>query len=99
VAGLECWSSFAGIDWGGQHHQLCVVDNTGRRQTQLRVAHDVAGLDELDREMRRFADRLPVAVERSEGLLIEHLQQRGHVVSRSPRGSRRGLGSATRSPR
>jgi hypothetical protein len=39
----EQWLAFAGIDWGGEHHQLCVVDNTGRRQTQLRVTHDVAG--------------------------------------------------------
>jgi transposase len=82
----ECWSSFAGIDWGGQHHQLCIVDDTGRPLSQLRVSHDVAGLAELDRHMRKFADRLPVAIERSEGLLVEHLQRRGHsVFAVSPR--------------
>lgn len=74
------WQWFAGIDWGGQHHQLCVVDQAGRRQQQIRVAHDVAGLAELDREMGCFGDRLPVAIERSEGLLVEHLQGRGHLV-------------------
>jgi transposase len=71
---------FAGIDWGGEHHQLCVVDDTGKRLLQQRVAHDVAGLAELDRQLRRFGDRLPIAVERSEGLLIEHLQAAGHAI-------------------
>ncbi len=38
---------FAGIDWGGHEHQLCVVDADGRTQLELRVNHDVAGLKEL----------------------------------------------------
>jgi transposase len=76
----DLWPVFAGIDWGGEHHQLCVVDKTGRRQTQVRVTHDVAGLGDLDGELRRFGERLPIAVERSEGLLVEHLQAIGHVV-------------------
>jgi Transposase len=76
----ECWSSFAGIDWGGEHHQLCIIDDAGRRKSQLRVTHDVTGLADLDREMCRFADHLPVAIERSEGLLVEHLHRRGHLV-------------------
>ena len=74
------WTFFAGIDWGGDHHQLCVVDGHGDRLAQLRVAHDVAGLAALDRELRRFADRMPVAIERSEGLLVEHLQAGGHAL-------------------
>ena len=80
VAEHSQWSAFAGIDWGGEHHQLCVVDNTGRRQTQFRVTHDVAGLADLGAELRRFGDRLPIAIERSEGLLVEQLQAIGHVV-------------------
>lgn len=74
------WRAFAGIDWGGEHHQLCVVDPTGKRRTQLRVTHDVAGLADLDGELRRHGPRLPVAIERSEGLLVEHLQAAGHLV-------------------
>jgi hypothetical protein len=72
------WQVFAGIDWGGAHHQLCIVDPDGRRLLQLRVAHDVEGLAELDRQLRRLGDRLPIALERSEGLLVEHLQTAGH---------------------
>jgi transposase len=74
------WPAFAGIDWGGEHHQLCIVDDTGKRLTQLRVTHDVVGLAHLRRELARFSERMPVAIERSEGLLVEHLQEHGHVL-------------------
>jgi transposase len=74
------WRAFAGIDWGGEHHQLCVVDNAGKRRSQFRVTHDVAGLADLGAELRRFGDRVPIAIERAEGLLVEHLQASGHVV-------------------
>lgn len=72
--------AFAGIDWGGSHHQLCVVDDRGRRKTETRVTHDVAGLVDLDAALARFGSSLPIAVERSEGLLVEHLQAAGHIV-------------------
>lgn len=70
---------FAGIDWGGSHHQVCVLDAEGRHLLQAGVAHDVAGLAELDRRLAAFGS-LPVALERAEGLLVEHLQSRGHAV-------------------
>lgn len=74
------WPAFAGIDWGGENHQLCVVDDTGKRLTQLRVTHDVAGLAQLRSELARFGDRTPIAIERAEGLLVEHLQAHGYVL-------------------
>lgn len=76
----QSWPAFAGIDWGGENHQLCVVDPAGKRLTQLRVTHDVAGLGDLCRELARFGDRVPIAIERAEGLLVEHLQTHGHVL-------------------
>lgn len=72
--------AFAGIDWGGSHHQVCVIDDRGRRKAQIRVTHDVAGLADLDTELARFGACVPVAVERAEGLLVEHLQAAGHRV-------------------
>jgi transposase len=74
------WPAFAGIDWGGENHQLCVVDDTGKRLNQLRVTHDVAGLAQLRRELARFGASMPVAIERSEGLLVEHLQSHGYLL-------------------
>jgi Transposase len=38
------------------------------------------GLRRLDEELGRFGDGLPVAVERADGLLVEHLQTCGHTV-------------------
>lgn len=74
------WPVFAGVDWGGSHHQLCIVDNAGATLVQRRFSHDVAGLAALDVELARHGLVLPVAVERSEGLLVEHLQAAGHVI-------------------
>lgn len=74
------WPVFAGVDWGGENHQLCVVAPDGRQVLQTRVSHDVAGLHQLDQHLTRFAARLPVAIERAEGLLVEHLQAAGHAV-------------------
>jgi transposase len=80
VPDQQPWPAFAGIDWGGEQHQLCLVDATGHRLKELRVTHDVAGLNDLARELDRHGGRLPIAVERSEGLLVEQLQAWGHIV-------------------
>ena len=72
MPGMPDWPVFAGIGWGGEHHQLCIVDSSGEPLMQRRVSHDVAGLAELGRQLLRFGERVPVAVERPEGLLVEH---------------------------
>jgi transposase len=74
------WPAFVGIDWGGSEHQLCVLDATGTQLTQQRVAHDVAGLIELDTALAEHGEALAIAVERAEGMLVEHLQSKGHTV-------------------
>ena len=69
---------FAGIDWGGTHQQVCLVDRDGNIQTRKRLCHDVAGFAELDELLGIPGIR--VAIERGEGLLVEHLQLRGIPV-------------------
>ncbi|WP_198955305.1 transposase [Kineosporia sp. R_H_3] len=69
---------FVGVDWGEYHHQLCVVDGEGRVLEQRKVTHDVAGLRELTDRLGRHDHVVGIAIERSEGLLIETLQARGH---------------------
>lgn len=64
---------FAGIDWGGSFHQVCLVDDRGQILRQQRVCHDIAGLTELAGLLTGLAGRLRVAIERAEGLLVEHL--------------------------
>ncbi len=33
---------FAGIDWGGSFHQICLIDEHGQVLRQQRVQHDVS---------------------------------------------------------
>jgi len=71
---------FVGIDWGGYQHQLCAVDGGGRKVCEARLAHDRAGLERLEAELGALGGRLPVAVERAEGILVERLLAAGHRV-------------------
>jgi transposase len=72
--------AFAGIDWGGSSHELCVVDATGQVITRKRIARDVAGFAELDTILTRLPGRLRIAIERADGVLVEHLQHAGFEV-------------------
>ena len=69
---------FAGVDWGGSHHQLCLVDGAGAVLLQRRVTHDVVGLRELNDHLTRFGRPVAIGIERAEGLLVEDLQAHGH---------------------
>lgn len=73
---------FAGIDWGGHHHQLAVVAGDGETVMNRRLTHDRAGLDELRADLAAHSngELLPVAIEWAEGLLVESLQAWGHPV-------------------
>jgi Transposase len=42
---------FAGIDWGGKHHQVCLVDGDGTILTRKRLCHDAGGFAELDERL------------------------------------------------
>lgn len=71
---------FAGIDWGGTYHQVCVLAGDGTVRVKRRVRHDVDGLRELDAVLATAGENVRVAIERGEGLLVEHLQAGGHEV-------------------
>lgn len=66
--------SFVGIDWGGEHHQVCIVDQYGRVVRQRRIGHDQRGLAEIEKNLGIAERPVRVAIERGEGLLVEHLQ-------------------------
>lgn len=73
---------FAGLDWGGGQHAVCVVDEHGAIVEQLEVAHSSDGLVELLRKLRRLAEphALSIAIERPSGLLVDTLVDAGHPV-------------------
>jgi transposase len=73
---------FAGLDWGGARHAVCVVDQAGKRLVQFEVAHDTAGLTELRARLAKLApaDEIPIAIERPTGLIVDALVEAGHKV-------------------
>ena len=73
---------FIGIDWGEQHHQIHALDTEGRPRLELRVSHDRAGLEVLHEALSSLGvpGSVPIAIERREGLLVEHLLAWGHPV-------------------
>jgi transposase len=73
---------FVGIDWGEQHHQVHALDPEGRPQLQLRVSHDRSGLMVLQEALSTLGapGAVGIAIERREGLLVEHLLAWGHPV-------------------
>jgi transposase len=73
---------FAGIDWAARSHELCVVDEAGGIVSRLGFAHSEQGLGEALARLRELGEpsALPVAIERTSGLLVERLLAAGHPV-------------------
>jgi hypothetical protein len=66
-------ATYAGIDWGASHHQLAAVDAAGVELFNARHAHDVDGLDALIGRLRALPDLIGVAIERSDGIIVDRL--------------------------
>jgi transposase len=73
---------FAGIDWGGVSHAVCVVDETGKVVDRFAIAHSAEGLTELKRRLAKRAApaELPISIECPSGLLIDTLVDAGHQL-------------------
>ena len=70
---------FAGLDWASQTHAVCIIDTHGSVREQLEVAHDAAGLAQLQRRLRHWGSP-PLAIERPSGLLVDTLVEAGFTV-------------------
>lgn len=73
---------FVGIDWGEQHHQIHALDGGDGTTLSLRVPHDRSGLERLHIALAGLGEpaEVGVAIERREGLLVDHLLAWGHPV-------------------
>ncbi len=73
---------FAGLDWGGASHAVCVVDEGGKILDRFESTHDAEGLAKLKTRLAQHASpaELPIAVERPTGLIIDTLIDAGHPV-------------------
>jgi transposase len=73
---------FAGLDWGGDSHAVCVVDADGKNVAHFEVAHNLDGLRELRARFAKLAPaaEIPIAIERPTGLIVDELVDAGHTV-------------------
>ena len=76
---------FAGIDWADDHHDLVVLDHSGRQIASKRVAHTAAGLADLTATLEQncgstLKDHLACIVETNRGLPITALLEAGFAV-------------------
>ncbi len=76
---------YAGLDWADEHHDVIVIDETGKKLASKRVAHTKAGLEELTRFLESFTgpdhkDQLACVAETNRGLLIAAVLEAGFNV-------------------
>jgi transposase len=74
---------YAGIDWGGTAHAVCVLDKSAVPLAQFEIKHTAAGLAELVVRLRKFVHtptELRVAIERPSGLLVDSLLDAGFAL-------------------
>jgi transposase len=73
---------YVGWDWASRRHAVAVVDEAGRVVDRWAAAHSQAGLVDALRRLARHGPpaALPVAIERTGGLVVERLLAAGHPV-------------------
>ena len=75
---------FAGVDWGSQKHQACVLDAVGKVLGERSFEHGGAGLSQMADWLLSFATgdagEVGVAIETPRGPVVESLMERGFAV-------------------
>src|ERR1700757_26612 len=69
-------STYAGVDWASEKHDVLIADEMGGEIVAGTFAHDEAGVRSLCRTLARHEVTL-VAIERPDGLLVERLLDAG----------------------
>ena len=74
---------FVGVDGGSGSHAVCVIDTEGPVLGRLEAGHDRAGTAVLILRLMKYRvpGHIPVAIERSSGLLVDTLVEAGFVVT------------------
>src|SRR5262245_61967086 len=78
---MSMW--YVGLDWADRHHDVVILDETGRRVGSRRFAHSKQGLNELKQfvlERASEPSQLACIVETTHGLLISFLLGAGIPV-------------------
>jgi transposase len=80
---------FAGLDWARSHHDVIVLNRHGSVQENLHFEHTAEGWRKMHELVARYP-RLPVAVETSQGTVVEQLLACGaRVYPVNPKAAKR----------
>ena len=74
---------FAGIDWGSERHQVCILNCSGEIVAEHNFPHTGNGLAEMGRWLANFTAEtrnMAVAIEVPHGPVVDLLLDRGFVV-------------------
>lgn len=76
------FAHFVGLDWAKEEHAVCVLDSEGKALWRCSVPHAADGLTRFLKKLAAIAlpAKMPVAIERPSGLLVDTLRQAGHPV-------------------
>jgi Transposase len=83
MAEEETISWFAGVDWGSERHQVCLLDDRGTTVGEREFPHSGEGLAELGDwllSMASAASTVAVAIEVPHGPVVDALIDRGFAV-------------------
>ena len=64
---------YAGFDWAKDHHDVIIVNHTGRIVADFRIEHTAAGWEHWRQQVDTFAQGLAACVETSQGVVVEQL--------------------------
>jgi transposase len=73
------FTHFAALDWAKDHHDVVVVDRQGTIVADFRIAHSCAGWKSLSEKLGGY-QCVAIAIETSEGPVVEQLLGRGFAV-------------------
>ncbi|WP_329404520.1 IS110 family transposase [Streptomyces melanogenes] len=83
IAGLPA-PVFCGVDWAEAHHDIALVDASGKQLAKQRITDDAAGFTQFLALLTEHGDSkdhpIPVAIETSRGLLVARLRATGRPV-------------------
>lgn len=73
---------FVGIDWAAAEHAVCVMDEVGKIVAEFTIKHSADGIAQLVRRLAKYGEpeRVPIAIERPNGRLVDLLLEAGHAV-------------------
>ena len=83
VGAEEDAALFVGVDWGGRHHDVCVLDQDGGVLAARRIPDGLAGAGELHALVAGHAEGpglVAVGIETDRGLLVGTLLAAGYQV-------------------